>query len=69
MQTGLNLIEGNEALTGQQHRVLPKDQLAAMGFGADGNPDGPLEVVGMHLIVGTVNLAGRLEQGGVKHRG
>lgn len=68
VQPWLNLIERNKALAGKKNRALAKNQLAAMGFGANGNAHRTLKIIGMHLVVGTVDLAGRLEQGGIKYR-
>jgi hypothetical protein len=63
MQARLNLVEGDEALVGEEHWLVAKNQLAPVSLGANGYPDGPLHIFGMDFVIGAIDLAGGFQQG------
>ncbi|HEY9762959.1 MAG TPA: hypothetical protein V6D07_10560 [Trichocoleus sp.] len=59
VQPWLNLVQGNKALNRQQNGSTPKNQLAPVGFAANGNPNGALHVFGMNFVIGAIDLTSR----------
>jgi hypothetical protein len=69
MNVGLDLVQGNEAFAGEQHRTVTKNQLASTGAPSDRDPNGTLHVFGVNLVIGAIDVPGGLEQRRVKNIG
>lgn len=62
IQVCFNLVDGHKALLGQQNWLTRKNQLTSMGKAIERHTERSLHLVGMHFVVGAVNVAGGLQE-------
>ena len=68
VQIRFDLVEGDEAFLGQQHRFDAKNQFAPVSVAVDRQANGTPRFIGMDFVVGTIYVTSRLQQPWIEQR-